>query len=373
MAKNSRGPETRFWVFTSFQDKDGFLWYDPESMGYCVQQEETCPTTSRIHWQGFVVFDTKRRLSALKKLLPSAHWEPMRGTAMEAADYCRDPRKRTHEGLLLEDGTFPLCGDAARGASTAARYRDAYDLAIKGEFSKIEPSMMIRHLGNIMKLNSLFGKRPPDLVQELTPGVWLHGAPGCGKTTFCAQYNHYKKDPRHKWFDGYQRENIVVIDDFAPFHVAQTDILKCLGHQFAFQGEVKGGAIWLRPQVAIVTSQYLIDDVWEKDEQSRLAILRRFKCFGLPADKDEAAAYIKCLLPSAEQTCSGTTTTSLEQEENTHLATPTPTITLSLPSNNGSTTKNYKEIYPPYNIGPPGTNLTLQQKEILQAQTYWKI
>lgn len=300
---DKRGRGNRYWCFTSFQDKDGFLWYDPSSMGYCVQQEEECPTTHRVHWQGFVVFDTRQRLSALKKLLPSAHWEPMRGSVDEASDYCMDPRKRASLGLLLVDGTRPLYGDAARSESTKARYRDAYTLAISGEFGRIAPEMMIRHFGNIMKINALFGKRPPDLVQTLTPGVWLYGAPGCGKTTFCAQYDHYKKDPRHKWFDGYQREQIVVIDDFAPFHVAQTDILKCLGHQFAFQGEVKGGAIWLRPQVAIVTSQYMIDDIWDKDEQSRLAIFRRFKCFGLPADKDEAEAYIKQLLPTPVIQC----------------------------------------------------------------------
>jgi len=261
-------------------------------MVYLVQQEEVCPTTGRVHWQGFVAFDDTKRLSALKKLLPSAHFEPMRGSLDEAADYCCDPRKRAPGGLLLEDGKRPLYGDCARSASTTERYRQAYELAVKGQFEQIEHSMMIRHLGNILKLHTLFGKRPPDLPVPIPPGVWLVGGAGVGKTTLCAKFPHYKKDPRHRWFDGYQGEKTVVIDDFAPFHIAQTDILKQLGHQFAFQGETKGGSVWLRPHCVIITSQYMQLTCWEKDPESLAAIVRRYKVYNLPDESAEAEQYI---------------------------------------------------------------------------------
>lgn len=321
--------QSRYWCFTSFQDKDGFLWYDPEGMCYAVQQEEKCPTSGRVHWQGFVVFERKKAMGACKVLLPSAHWEPMRGSVDEAASYCADPRKRAPDGLLLEDGVRPLYGDAARSASTKERYKRAYDLAILGEFAAIEPAMMIRHLSNITKLNTMFGCRPANINSDKTPGVWLVGGAGSGKTTLCQKFLHYSKDPRHRWFDGYQKEACVVVDDFAPFHVAQTDILKQLGHQFAFQGETKGGSVWLRPLACIVTSQYMIHTVWEKDQESNDAIRRRYKSFTIPAESDEAEAYIRTLLAVPYNTsCSDGHPTRQPEATTNQETNPTPTSTL---------------------------------------------
>lgn len=290
-----QGIQTKYWCFTSYGDNEGFLWWEDYGMVYLVQQEEACPSTGRIHWQGFVVFETKQRLTSVRKRLGKAHWEAMRGSLDEAADYCCDPRKRIAGGLLVECGIRPLYGDAARSESTKERYKLAYQLAIKGEFAKIEPSMMIRHFGNIMKINTLFGKRPRNLNMENTPGVWLCGDAGVGKTTLCQKWEHYMKDPRHKWFDGYKGEKTIVVDDFAPFHIAQTDILKMLGHQFAFQGETKGGSVWLRPWVTIITSQYMPLTIWDKDGESLAAITRRYKYFVLPGQADEAVAYISQL------------------------------------------------------------------------------
>lgn len=297
MSKEALRLQSRYWCFTSFQDKDGFLWYAPENMVYLVQQEERCPTTGRVHWQGFVVFEQTQRLSALRKILHSAHWEKMRGSVDEAADYCCDPKKRMDGGLLLEDGVRPLFGDVARAVSTRARYETAYNLAKEGNFLAIEPSMMVRHLPNLLKIHNMFGKRP-DNIDGLPVGIWIAGAAGTGKTTLCQSYKHYVKDPRHKWFDGYQSEDVIVVDDFAPFHVAQTDILKQLGHQFVMQGETKGGAIWLRPRVTIVTSQYMMHEIWppDKDGESHAAVSRRYRFFEMAGGAEPIHAYISLLL-----------------------------------------------------------------------------
>lgn len=304
MAKRDSG--SKYWTFTSFADKEGFLWWEDYGMVYLVQQEEECPTTGKIHWQGFVVFDERQRLTAVRKRLGSAHWEPMRGSVDEAANYCCDPRKRCAGGLVVECGVRPLYGDAARSASMKDRYKAAYDLAIAGKLRDIEPSIMVRHLGNITKLATLFGARPKNIDRGEPCGVWLVGSAGCGKTTLCQKWPHYSKDPRHRWFDGYNGEDCVVVDDLAPFHVAQTDILKQLGHQFAFQGETKGGQVWLRPLCVIVTSQYMQHQVWEKDDESRQAIARRYPSYTLPDEAAAAEEYIKRLLAyTREQSCNG--------------------------------------------------------------------
>nr|WAE42188.1 MAG: replication associated protein [Cressdnaviricota sp.] len=64
---------------------------------YCVFQLEKGKGTKKgaikmkdgvVHFQGYVEFKNKMRFTALKKLLPPAHWEKRRGTRHEARDYC---------------------------------------------------------------------------------------------------------------------------------------------------------------------------------------------------------------------------------------------------------------------------------------------
>jgi len=43
------------------------------------------------HIQGFVQFPVQSRLTKLKKLHKKAHWEPRRGSAVQAAHYCKKP------------------------------------------------------------------------------------------------------------------------------------------------------------------------------------------------------------------------------------------------------------------------------------------
>lgn len=63
----------------------------PENSKYIYQLEEGESKTP--HYQGYVIFSSAQRLSALKKLIPSAHWEPRRGSHEQAMEYCRkEPR-----------------------------------------------------------------------------------------------------------------------------------------------------------------------------------------------------------------------------------------------------------------------------------------
>lgn len=63
-------------------------------------QVERAPTTGALHVQGFCVFATNKRLSALKQLHATAHWELMRGTLEQSEAYCSKEDTR-------EPGTYP--------------------------------------------------------------------------------------------------------------------------------------------------------------------------------------------------------------------------------------------------------------------------
>lgn len=108
-------------------------------------------------------------------------------------------------------------------------------------------------------------------------GIWIFGESGAGKTrTVLAKYPDAYIKPRNNWWDGYQEEEVVVVDDVDKFDVALGGKLKHWGDFAPFIAEIKGGSRKIRPRLVIVTSQYTIGDIW-KDRETQDALARRFR------------------------------------------------------------------------------------------------
>jgi len=99
-------PQSNRWCFTT-NNPDPFTetylsnLAQEETVKYLVYGREVAPTTGTPHLQGFVIFSTRLRLSAVKQKLPvGSHLEIARGTSQEASVYCKKEYDYEEHGEL---------------------------------------------------------------------------------------------------------------------------------------------------------------------------------------------------------------------------------------------------------------------------------
>ena len=102
---------------------------------------------------------------------------------------------------------------------------------------------------------------------------------GCSKV----QPNAYIKDASSHWWDGYNGEEVVIIDDLDKYHVKLGYYLKVWGDHYPFPAQIKGGQMMARPKKIIITSNYHPREIWT-DSQTVEPIARRFKIIERNAD-----------------------------------------------------------------------------------------
>lgn len=127
--------------------------------------------------------------------------------------------------------------------------------------------------GGIRSLHQRPLFRIPDLQNE-----WWYGSTGTGKSKkVWEDYPEHYGKMLNKWWDGYQDEEVVVIEEWCPKNECTASALKIWADRYPFNAEIKGGLLKkIRPKKIIVTSNYSIDQCFERSED-REPIKRRFK------------------------------------------------------------------------------------------------
>lgn len=252
------------WCFTlnNYTNRDEFDIVSIECM-YLIFGREVGESGTP-HLQGFIQFAAPgKTLAAMKKLIPKAHFEATKGSIDQNIAYC------SKDGDFTERGTKPMSQEK-KAACGKASLEERWALAKEGRFEELPPEQ-IKTYEYIHRKSREVQDR-----EELT-NIWVYGPSGCGKSRYVRDnYTEFYSKPMSKWWDGYNGEDVVVLDDFDPTHGAYLGyFLKIWADHYAFNAEVKGGMMKARPKVIIVTSQYSIERCFERAEDVE-AISRRF-------------------------------------------------------------------------------------------------
>jgi len=260
------------WTFNNYtqDDIDAIKSIDAR---YLCFGKEVGSVEGTPHLQGFVFFANARAFDSVRALFPrGVHLEVSNGTPKQNKAYC------SKDGDFYEQGECPI--DAGeKGALEKERWADIIKLSREGNFEEICLKYPDVYGSRLRTLEYLRSKRPRDVSALEGPGPfheWIVGPTGCGKSRGARADNPgaYIKEPESKWWDSYDGEAVVIIDDFDKFQVAQGGSLKRWLDRYPFQAEVKGGMQMIRPKKIIVTSQYHPHEIWD-DQKTVDAIMRR--------------------------------------------------------------------------------------------------
>nr|QKV51283.1 putative replication associated protein [Crucivirus sp.] len=109
-----KGPQSKNWCFTNFA-LDDIQWYDDPNIGFIAYGLETCPTTLKLHHQGFLQLRTKKTLGWIKNNLhASVRFAIMKGNFKQNVDYCSKESRFTKRGEWTGQGQRTDLKDAIK-------------------------------------------------------------------------------------------------------------------------------------------------------------------------------------------------------------------------------------------------------------------
>lgn len=195
------------------------------------------------HLQGYVEFVSSKKFETIKKYLPRAHLEVRKGTAMQAANYCKK------DGDFIEQGKI-----SNQGKRTDIDV--ACDMIIAGRKMKdvalAHPSTYVKFHKGLTAFKSII-LDPRNQVPTVTV---LYGPTGVGKSKLAREMiegDYYTWGPEQdKWFDGYEGQKIVIMEEFRgqlPFGM----MLRLLD-RYDCKVQYKGGMIEFVATTIILTS-----------------------------------------------------------------------------------------------------------------------
>jgi len=241
-------------------------------------QEEAGASTGLRHYQGYAEFAGAKRVSALKKIDKSVHWESRMGTAKQASDYATKADTRVAGPWIW--------GELANPEPTPGKRTDLEDAMQLYEAEGIDavveqhPTTYARYYRGMDRV--LFIKNRHQIRDNAPTVTLLYGPPGCGKS----RYVHDNVEKVYTipvtdgfWFDNYFNDDNVLLDEFegAASKWTLTNLNRVLD-RYAVMLPTKGGFTHWKPKhIYITTNTHPLNWYNYENRQDRYkALARRF-------------------------------------------------------------------------------------------------
>lgn len=229
------------WTVNNWDDTHVTAVTDMPNVNYTVFGKEVGESGTP-HLQGYTEFSKQLRLSACKKLLPTAHWEPRAGTREQAREYC------------MKDGDVTEIGRWAQKRGRRTDLEDAMSEVKEGkselELAESHPATWARNYRALERYRRLVTKK-----KDWKPVVKVYYGPtGVGKSRQAREEMPDAYELSSEWWDGYDGHADIIIDEFngwIPLHM----LLRILDYG-SLNVPIKGGMVPFRGRRIIITSHY---------------------------------------------------------------------------------------------------------------------
>lgn len=268
--------QTRTWDFTlnNYTPEEEEHIQQSSEYRFCLYGHEIAPTTGTPHLQGMVIFkNAKTRGGVIKVLGPRISCRQLYSSVDSLMDYCEKGAD------TWEKGVRPVTPEDC-GLQGKARTVDILRLAKAGLFDELEltyPDAWFYQQKAIMTARGHMLKNNVSL-DGILDNYWIFGESGQGKGMYVDSLTqkYYPKAAETKWWDGFDGEEDVVIDDVGAPLLAIWGQFKQWTDRKPFTAEVKGAGWLIRPKRVFVTA-HKHPSHYIKDPDELMAILRRFQ------------------------------------------------------------------------------------------------
>lgn len=256
----------RFWLLTIPAHSWAFPDELPNRCVYLIGQLEQGTTNGYLHYQILAHFNRAvRKAHILKHFSKNTECVRPDGSLESNENYVTKDDTRV-------DGPWAL-GEPLKQRNNEKDWEKIYELARTGDYSTIPRDILIHSYNQIRRITQ--DNLQPIAMERQIFVYW--GTTGAGKSHKAweeATLDAYPKDPRSKFWDGYQGQANVVIDEFR----GGIDIAHMLRwcDKYPVIIEVKGSSTVLKASKIWITSNMDPRD-WYKDcdEETKRALLRR--------------------------------------------------------------------------------------------------
>jgi len=227
------------------------------------------------HLQGACVLGKQLAFTTIKKMpgLNRAHIEPMRGKPVDSLVYCSKEDKEPYQfGSLPQPGKRNDLHDVVQLMKEGNSIRDIVNSDnIAAIACVVKYPRGLTFLANLAR-----GER-----REAPIVIWICGPTGIGKTRSATEFAELVADGDYwmsagslRWFDGYDGQRLVILDDFRTKHIEFSMLLRLLD-RYSLRVEVKGGYVNWLPQFIVVTAPFGPKEMWNLRRDEDLEQLAR--------------------------------------------------------------------------------------------------